>query len=76
MKKAFERNLLLMISRDLEEISKDDNFTITKKYYNCYNYLTDVINAVGNSASECLLTELCIHKQYYKYKYLINKGLI
>ena len=75
MKREFEKKLLIMISRDIREILKDKN-SITKNYYICYNYLNDIINTLADSASECLLTELCIQKQYYKYRYLINKGLI
>ena len=75
MKREFEKKLLNMISRDMREILKDKN-SITKNYYNCYNFLNDIINTIGDSVSECLLTELCIQKQYYKYRYLINKGLI
>ena len=75
MTKAFERNLLLMILRDIREISNAEN-SITKNYYDCYNYLNDIIHTIGNNASEWLLTELCIQKQCYQYKYLINKGLI
>ena len=75
MKREFERKLLIMILRDIREISNDKN-SISKNYYNCYNYLNDIIHTVVDNASEWLLTELCIQKQYYQYRYLINKGLI
>ena len=75
MKRDFERKLLIMITEDTRKIFKDEN-SISKNYYDCYNYLNDIINTVGNNASDWLLTELCIQKQYYQYRYLINKGLI
>ena len=75
MKRQFEEKLLVMILFDVRKISNGEN-SITKNYYNCYNYLCDIINTIGNSASDWLLTELCIQKQFYQYKYLVNKGLI
>ena len=75
MKRQFEEKLLVMILFDVRKISNGEN-SITKNYYNCYNYLCDIINTIGNSASDWLLTELCIQKQFYQYRYLVNKGLI
>ena len=75
MKRQFEHQLLIMVLADTRKIFKDEN-SITKNYYDCYNYLCDIINTIGDSASEYLLAELCIQKQYFQYKYLINKGLI
>ena len=75
MTKAFERNLLIMILADVRKISKGE-YSITKNYYNCYNYLNDIIHTLGDTASEWLITELCIQKQYYQYRYLYNKGLL
>ena len=75
MKREFEEKLLVLISRDIKEISNNEN-SISKNYYDCYNYLNDIINTIVNSASDWLLTELCIQKQFYQYKYLIAKGLI
>ena len=75
MTKAFERNLLLMISRDIRRIFTNDN-TITKNYYDCYNYLIEIIDNVRNNASDWLLTELYILSAQYQYQYLYNKGLL
>ena len=75
MTKAFERNLLLMISRDIRRIFTNEN-TITKNYYDCYNYLNEVIDNVRVNASDWLLTELYILTSQYQYQYLYNKGLI
>ena len=75
MTKAFERNLLLMISRDIRRIFTNEN-TITKNYYDCYNYLNDIIDNVRDNASDWLLTELYILTAQYQYQYLFNKGLI
>ena len=75
MKKAFEEKFLIMILADVRKISNGEK-SITKNYYNCYNYLNDIIHTLGDSASEWLLTELCIQKQFYQYRYLFNKGLI
>ena len=75
MKREFEEKLLVLISRDIKEITNGEN-SITKNYYDCYNYLNDIIHTIGDSVSEWLLTELCIQKQCYQYKYLIAKGLI
>ena len=75
MKRQFEEKLLVMILFDVRKISNGEN-SITKNYYNCYNYLCDIINTIRNSASDWLLTELCFQKQFYQYRYLVNKGLI
>ena len=75
MKRQFEEKLFIMILRDVKEISNGEN-SITKNYYNCYNYLCDIIDTIGNNASDWLITELCIQKQFYQYRYLFNKGLI
>ena len=75
MKRQFEEKLMVMILRDIKEISNGEN-SITKNYYDCYNYLCDIIHTIGDNASDWLITELCIQKQYYQYRYLINKGLI
>ena len=75
MTKAFERNLLLMISRDIRRIFTNDN-TITKNYLDCYNYLNEIIDNVRDNASDWLLTELYILSAQYQYQYLFNKGLL
>ena len=75
MTKSFERNLLLMISRHITRIFTNEN-TITKNYYECYNYLNEIIDNVRDNASEWLLTELYILSAEYQYKYLVNKGLL
>ena len=76
MKKAFEEKFLIMILADVRKISNCEENSITKNYRNCYNYLNDIINTLGNTASEWLIIELCIQKQYYQYRYLYNKGLL
>ena len=76
MKRQFEESFLDMILFDVREISNKENSTITKNYYDCYNYLRDIIDSLGGIASDWLITELCIQKQFYQYRYLINKGLI
>ena len=75
MTKAFERNLLIMISRDIRRIFTNEN-TITKNYYDCYNYLNEIIDNVRDNASEWLLTELYILTAQYQYQYLFSKGLL
>ena len=75
MTKAFEKKLLVMISRDIRRIFTNEN-TITKNYYDCYNYLNDIIDNVRDNASDWLLTELYILTAQYQYQYLYNKGLL
>ena len=76
MKKAFEEKFLTMIEFDIRKISNCEENSITKNYYDCYNYLCDIINTLGDTASDWLITELCIQKQFYQYRYLYNKGLL
>ena len=76
MKKAFEEKFLTMILFDVRKIFNKENSTITKNYYDCYNYLCDIIDTVSGNASEFLLTELQKQREFYKHRYLINKGLI
>ena len=76
MKRQFEESFLDMILFDVREISNKENSTITKNYYDCYNYLSEIIDALANTASDWLMVELSIQKQYYKYRYLYYKGLI
>ena len=75
MTKSFERNLLIMVSRDIRRIFTNDN-TITKNYRECYNYLNEIIDNVRENASDWLLTELYILSAQYQYQYLVNKGLL
>ena len=75
MTKAFERNLLIMISRDIRRIFTNEN-TITKNYRDCWCYLNQIIDTVADNASEWLLTELYNQRDYYQNRYLVNKGLI
>ena len=75
MKKAFEEKFLDIILTDTRKIFNNES-SITKNYYNCYIYLNEIIDNVSGIASDWLLTELCIQKQFYQYRYLINKGLI
>ena len=75
MTRAFEKNLLLMISRDVRKIFKDEN-SITKNYYNVCLYLNEIIDTVIDNASQWLLTELYCLRADYQYRYLYNKGLI
>ena len=74
MKRQYEEKLLATISRDIKEISNSE-ISITEKYYNTWVYLNEIINTVSGNASDWLLTELYIQKQYYHLNYLINKGL-
>ena len=75
MTKAFEQKLLIMISRDIRRIFTNEN-TITKNYYDCYNFLNDIIDNVRDNASQWLLTEFYILSAQYLYQFLVNKGLI
>ena len=75
MTKAFEQKLLVMISRDIRRIFANKD-TITKNYYDCYNYLNEIIDSLTDIASQWLLTELYILTDEYQHKYLVNKGLI
>ena len=76
MKKAFEEKFLTMILFDVRKIFNKENSTITKNYYDCYNYLNEIIDKVRDNASEWLLTELYILTAQYQYQYLVNKGLL
>ena len=76
MKRQFEEKFLSMILFDIRKISNCEENSITKNYYNCYNYLSDIINTLGDTASQWLITELCIQKQFYQYRYLYHKGLL
>ena len=75
MTKAFEKNLLIMISRDIRKVFKDDN-SITENYYDCWCYLNDIIDTVADNASQWLLSELYTQRDYFENRYLVNKGLI
>ena len=75
MTKAFEQKLLVMISRDIRRIFANED-TFTKNYYDCYNYLNEIIDSLTDIASQWLLTELYILTAEYHNKYLVNKGLI
>ena len=75
MTKAFERNLLLMILRDIRKIFTSDN-SITENYFDECWYVNQIIDTVIDNASQWLLTELYILRAEYQYKYLFNKGLI
>ena len=75
MKRQFEEKFLIMVSADTQKIFKDEN-TVTKNYYDCYNYLNDIINTIGDIASDWLIIELCIQKQLYQFRYLYYKGLL
>ena len=75
MTKAFEQNLLIMISRDVRKIFKDEN-TVTENYYDAWVYLNEVIDTVADNASQWLLTELYTQRDYFENRYLVNKGLI
>ena len=75
MKRQFEEKFLIMVSADIRKISNSEN-SVTKNYYDCYNYLSEMIDVLANTASDWLITELCIQKQFYQYRYLYNKGLI
>ena len=76
MKKTFEEKFLTMILFDVRKIFNKENSTITKNYYDCYNYLNEIIDTVIDNASQWLLTELYCLRAEYQYRYLINKGLI
>ena len=75
MTKTFEQKLLINILADTRKIFKDEN-TVTVNYFDCWTYLNEIIDTVSDSASEWLLNELYIQRDYYQNKYLINKGLI
>ena len=66
MTKAFERNLLIMISRDIRRIFANED-TITKNYRDCYNYLNEIIDIVRDIASQWLLTEVYILTDDYQH---------
>ena len=74
MTKTFEQKLLDNILADTRKIFKDEN-TVTENYYDLWTYLDDIIDIVADSASEWLLTELYNLRDYYKSRYLVNKGL-
>ena len=76
MKRQFEEKFLIMILADVRKISNCEENSITKNYRDCYNYLCDIIDSIRDIASESLLIDLCIQKQFYQYRYLYNKGLI
>ena len=76
MKRSFEEKFLSMVLFDVRKISNCEENSITKNYYDCYNYLRDIIDSLSDIASEWLITELCIQKQFYQYRYLYNKGLL
>ena len=65
-----------MILRDIRKISNCEENSITKNYYDCYNYLNEIIDSLTDIASQWLLTELYILTDEYQHKYLVNKGLI
>ena len=75
MTKTFEQKLLINILADTRKIFKDEN-SVTENYYDSWTYLNEIIYTVSDSASEWLLNELYIQRDYYQNKYLINKGLI
>ena len=75
MEKALEEKLISMILRDIREISNSED-SITKKYYDCYNYLNLIIDTDANNVSEWLLNELYTQRLYYHHKYLVNKDLL
>ena len=76
LKKTFEEKFLVMVSFDIIKIFNKENSTITKNYYDCYNYLNEIIDTVRDNASDWLLTELYILTAQYQYQYLFNKGLL
>ena len=75
MTKAFEQKLLINILADIKNIYQDDK-SITENYYDCWNYLNQIIDTVSDSASKWLLNELYNQRDYYQNRYLVNKGLI
>ena len=59
----------------LEDVKKifKSNADITISYFDSYCYLDKIIEMVAYKASDWLLKELCIQRDYYQEGYLINK---
>ena len=68
-----EKKYLDNILDDTRKIFKDEN-SITENYYDCWCYLNQIIDIVADNASDWLLTELYNQRDYYKNRYLVNKG--
>ena len=75
MKRQFEEKLLIMISRDIRELFKDEK-SITENYFDAWCYVNQIIDTDKDNASQYLLSELYCLRAEYQYKYLVNKGLI
>lgn len=72
MKREVEHRIYTNALEDTKRILKRNN-NIAIGYYDCWCYLNKLIEMVAYKASDWLLKELCMQRDYYQDKYLINR---